>query len=159
MLDFSRLKEQFMLREYYGVQTPPSQEDFLLYAKLLLSCANGDGELTDAERDWVLWFSATNGVPPAGIEELRTYRASDDVSDLVTQSHVVERAKHAVIYDAIRACDADGELTEGERSTVRKAAQQLGIPDDAVSRIERAWAAEKQARQHRIRVMWRGVLG
>jgi hypothetical protein len=43
----------------------PSDADLLSYAKALVRCMNGDGEIAPAERDWRIGFMTLLGVPEA----------------------------------------------------------------------------------------------
>jgi uncharacterized tellurite resistance protein B-like protein len=140
------LSEAWMMHEYYGLDTPPSARTIEIYAMLLLCMANSDGNLSPAERDWVIGFAACSGVSGDGIERLSSYAGTDDIESLVQESKVVADARRAVVYDAIRACDADAEFSEAEKTAVRRAAQRLGVTQDEVAAIESAWAAEKTAK-------------
>jgi tellurite resistance protein len=144
--DPATLSEAWVMHEYYGVDTPPSAEDIAVYAKLLLCIANSDGNISPAEREWVMGFAACSGVSPEGLELLSTYSGDDDIESLIQQSKVVADARRAIVYDAIRACDADAEYSDAERAAVHEAAQRLGVTSEVVAEIESAWAAEKTAK-------------
>lgn len=121
-------------RDFDGV---PPDSDKLTYAKALLICANGDGKLTEKERDWVIGFTAIKGVAAPVIEGLKNYDATEDLQELLANSQSISQTStHNLIYDAIQAAAADGEYAEGEKEVVRKAASILGISEDAVKQLE-----------------------
>lgn len=60
-----------------------------------------------------------------------------------------------LIYDALRSCSADGELSEGERARISDAASQLGVPAEVVAELEEiVWEEAKlRKRRHKLIVL------
>ncbi len=144
--DPATFSEAWMQHEYYGIDSVPAAGDAEVYAQLLLCMANSDDAISAPERQWVLGFAASNGVSAEGIERLASYAGTDDIGSLIRKSHTVADARRAVVFDAIRACDADAEYSHGEGAAVARAAEQLDVNAGELAEIENAWAAEKAAK-------------
>ncbi len=120
------------------------------FLKALLTAANGDGILSQAERDWVIGRAAAAGAPESLLKELETYPANEDISQLIANTLATNKSKRAVIYFAIKASSADGEYNDAEKNAVRKSANAMGIPEAVVKQIEDFHAKEEQMKQERI---------
>ena len=147
---------------------PITASDWLIhetYAKAILCCANGDGELSLPEREWVLGYFAGLGAPESVIELLRDYPATEDVIQLVTQ--LLENAPpgledktdpgtvaRPMLFDAIRAASADGEFQPGERATIERLAISLGLTTNDVQDLEAAYKEEQHAVEKRLQLMF-----
>ena len=68
-----QLARAWLSNEVWGI-APREERDLAAIAKAVLICARGDGELSPAERDWILGAYAVRGVPAELIDELRTFR-------------------------------------------------------------------------------------
>ena len=145
---------RFVLKDKWGFSSIPPAQDFVGFGKALLVCANGDGKLAPAEREWVLGYLATGGASDAVLAELNTYAAKDDIVKLVAATPSVAASSRAVIFHAIAACAADGDLSSGERKTVVRMAGALGVSEDGVKQIERAYVAERRAVADKIKVVF-----
>jgi tellurite resistance protein len=135
-------------------KTIPPMQTFDAYAKAVMCCANGDGKLSPAERDWVLGYFAGLGAPEPFIEMLRNYAATDDVAQLVEKAPEVNHNRRSVVFDAIRAASADGEFHPGERAAVEKLAIKLGLTKQDVSAIEAAYNEEVRATEKRLKTVF-----
>ena len=140
----------WLFKELWGFDAVPSVGDFDVFMKAVLACANGDGQLTARERDWVVGYCAALGGPDTLVEELRAYPADEDVRELVERRPPVVQSRRALVYDAVRACAADGEYSEGERAVVRRLAAQIGVPEDIVQALEDIYQDEQTIRQKRL---------
>ena len=120
------------------------------FLKALLTAANGDGILSKAERDWVIGRAAAAGAPESLLEELETYPANEDISQLVANTLATNKSKGAVVYFAIKASASDGEYNDAEKKAVRESAAAMGISEDVVKKIEDLHAREEQIKQERI---------
>jgi len=139
-------------RDFDGV---PPDSDKLTYAKALLICAKGDGELTAKERDWVIGFTALKGVPASVLEELKNYPATENLQEvLATSQSIFQTSTHNLIYDAIQASAADGEYAEGEKEAIREAASILGISEDAVKQLEELYEEEQKLFAKKIQLFF-----
>ncbi len=59
-----------------------------------------------------------------------------------------------MIYDAIRACSADGEFSDRKRATVQKMAAQIDISKAIVEQLEQAYLLEQQAKALRLSIIY-----
>jgi len=142
------LSSRWFFKHEWSFKDLPPAEDYRAFGQALLVCVNGDGELMPAERDWVL------GYLEHILAELKEYRATDDIVSVVSKSHIVSRARRAVVFDAIRACGADGEFSPAERATVHKLARALDLPDGVVEQLEAAHLDEVRATAKRIKLVF-----
>ncbi|MDQ6617306.1 MAG: hypothetical protein M3083_21810 [Actinomycetota bacterium] len=140
-------------RECWGVPAEIagslSEEENLEYGKALLIAANGDGKITDAERDWILGYASISGCSPENIEILSAYRGEDDFEDLFTRG-AQQGAQRVCICDAIRACGSDGELASEEVAAVHKMAERLSVPASVVNEYVEIYKAEQALKARRI---------
>lgn len=148
------LASRWFFKKEWSFKDLPPAEDYAAFGKALLVCVNGDGELMPAEREWVLGYLASKGATDRLLAELNEYHATDDIVSVVSRSHIVNRARRAVVFDAIRACSADGEFSSGERATVRRLAAALDVPDHVVEQLEAAHLDEVRATAKRIKLVF-----
>lgn len=152
MEDRERLTRRWLFSDYWGVDgyVDSPVEEHLDYGKALLMAANGDGRLTDAEREWVLGYVATGGHSDETLAALRAFDGQGVFEDLFTRG-ALQFVQKVCIYDAIRACGADGDLADDEVTSVKAMAARLGVDagtvDDLVAlyRDELALKARRMA--------------
>lgn len=146
---------KWIFKQSRGFEELPPEDATIVYAKALLICANGDGELAPSERDWIIGLTAARGASDSKLEELKNYPGTDSLEQLITSNPFIsEYAKHAIIYDAIVACSADGEYKEGEKAVVRKAASLIGVSEDLVHQLEEIYAEEKKLFDRKIQLFY-----
>lgn len=122
------------------------------FLKALLIAANGDGELTSEERKWVIGRAAAAGAPDSLLQELETYPADEDITEVVSRTLATNKSKRAVIYFAIKAASSDEEYHEQERAMICKVAAAMGLSDDVVKQIEDLCVQEAQLKEKRIQL-------
>ena len=147
-----QITAQWYYKELWGwdldeIVRGPERETFL---KALLVCANGDGRLTDAERQWVVGRAAAGGAPDDLLEKLDTYRADEDIHELVSRTLANDKARRGVVYFAIKAASSDHQYAAGERDQVRRLAQAMGVSLQEVERIEHHVRKEEALKAERI---------
>jgi uncharacterized tellurite resistance protein B-like protein len=143
--------------ERYGITKTLPPETSVIWYKALLLCANGDGEISQEERDWVIGHATTYHpeLSDSQIEELRTYNgngSTDEIEKLVSSDPLVNKGRYVLVYEAIQAADADGEYAEEERAYIHKMAAKIGISEAKVVELEALHEEEKAFREKRIRV-------
>jgi uncharacterized membrane protein YebE (DUF533 family) len=148
------LASRWFFKKEWSFKDLPPAEDYRAFGQALLVCVNGDGELMPAERDWILGYLAAKGATEHLLAELKEYQATDDIVSVVSKSHIVNRARRAVVFDAIRACSADGEFSPAERATVRKLATALDVPAGVVEQLEAAHLDEARATARRVKLVF-----
>lgn len=144
----------WLFKEMWGFDSIPSGGDFDTFLKILLTCANGDGQLTQAERNWVVGYTTALGGPAELIEELKTYPATEHLKRLIDAHGRAKEFPRALVYDAIRASGADGRLSPFELAQVYELASCLGVPKDVVQQLEDIYAEEQAVRQKRLDLIW-----
>jgi tellurite resistance protein len=122
--------------------------------RALLICANADGQLPPAEREWILGYMASKGAPTALLDELAAFDATGDVLALLPKSDAVNKSRRVLIYDAIRACSSDGEFHADERAAVVRMAEALGVTADVVDQLEAAVRADQEVTEQRIKLVY-----
>ncbi|MFN6519137.1 MAG: hypothetical protein RMY29_032235 [Nostoc sp. CreGUA01] len=144
----------WLFREKANFGQIPSIEAFTGYMKSILICANGDGKLAPEERDWVVGQACAFGAPDSLVEELRSYKADEDIEKVIAVTPESDVSRRFLVYDAIKACSADGEYNDPERATVTKMAAKLGISQEMVKQIEEICIEEAKLRQKRLEMMY-----
>jgi uncharacterized tellurite resistance protein B-like protein len=148
------LGAKWVFEEMWDFRRDVSQPVLLEFFKGLLTCANGDGELTEAEREWALGYCAATGATDETIAELRAYAADEDIHEVLVRGQHLGTAHRPLIYDAIRTCAADGELDDGERATLRKMASAIGVTEAELQQFEEIYAEEQRLKQRRINAVF-----
>jgi tellurite resistance protein len=146
---FAGLAPRWEFRQHWNFGQVPPRLAVNDYMKALLICAKGDGEISAPEREWVVGYSAVMGGGQELAEELAVYQGEDDLAELVSREPSVNASRGALVYDALRACDADGELAPGELESIRRMAHALGVPE-VVDPLHEAYRAEKENRRYRL---------
>ena len=144
----------WLFKEKWGFKNVPEPLAYDSYLKALLICANGDNELSQPERDWVVGYAAAYDTSEELIEELKTYKADEDIDAVISRERSVNASRRCLVYDAIKACSADGEYSSGERATVAKMAAKLGIDSEVLKQIEEIYAQEAKLREKRLALMY-----
>lgn len=153
------LAQLWFEKEEWGFNSIVPRSVMRLYYRALLVCANGDGILTEEERDWIVGRAAANGLPGETVGELQVYWADDDLRQMLTSDLPegvtdISSLHRCLIRDAIRACSSDGEYHEEEQAAVHKMAEILEVPDDVVKRLEETVAEITKLRQEEIALMF-----
>lgn len=134
-MSYERAARWYWKEEWDFNSVPPEEADHKLLQAILI-CANGDGELAEAERDWVLGLGAMLNVADEKLDSLKAYSAADDLAQTVESDPLVEEfGRRATAYYAIRACQADGLIAPGERSTIEGMASQAGLAPELVQNL------------------------
>jgi hypothetical protein len=144
----------WLLKEKYAFQEAVGPEDYDSYLKSILICANGDGTLAPEEREWVVGQASAYSASDSLIEELKFYKADEDIEKVVSRAPLANVFKRYLVYDTIMACSADGEYSDQERVTVTKMAAKLGISQDIVQQIEKICIEEIKLREKRAKLMY-----
>ena len=109
-------------------------------AHTLIAAAHGDGEVSEAERTWVIGNLAAKGYPADVIAAAVTPESvTRDISDLSTDftSPRLKLSARVVIADAIRAASAD-VYNAGEHKAVCLLAEKLGVSPEVLAQIVRS---------------------
>lgn len=113
----------WLFKNYWGFTMLPAVEAYPFFAKALMICAAGDGVLSPEEKDWIMGYMGSLGTPDEVLEELQTFDPTgQDIAAFVAEFPSVYESRRAMVYDALRACYADGELAKGELTAVKSMA-------------------------------------
>ncbi|CAF1073976.1 unnamed protein product [Didymodactylos carnosus] len=143
-------------KDMWGGEYEPSTENFASLGKLLMHVAGADGELVDAERDWIIGYYSAMGAPPHIIESLKNYDpSSEDITAVLKQAAQKSKSKASIekntrrllIFDGFRAASADKELHRKEKQAIYALAQKIGVDYDSVKAIEKLFKANLKWRQ------------
>lgn len=144
----------WLFKEHYGFSQVPPDIAYDAYLKSLLICAKGDGTLADEERDWVIGHAAAFNTDPAIIEQLKNYKADEDIETVISGDLSASESRRFLIFEAIQACAADGQYNEKERAVVLKGAKKLNISEDEFKKIEEIYFETVKLREKRLAVMY-----
>jgi uncharacterized membrane protein YebE (DUF533 family) len=153
-VDPHEIGSKWVFDDMWGFTADVSQPVLLEFFKALIVCANGDGEITDAERAWCIGYCAATGATPETLAELEDYAGDEDINDVIERGRHLGTAHRPVIYDSIRACSADGDLSEPERATIRRMADLIGVGDEEFEAFERIYAEDRALRERRIEAVF-----
>ncbi|MBD2524480.1 TerB family tellurite resistance protein [Nostoc sp. FACHB-133] len=145
---------KWLFNEQFGFSEIPLNASYEAYFKAMLICANGDGTLADAERDWVIGYASAYNRDSEVIEKLKAYKADEDLETVFKGDPVISETRRSLILDAIQTCAADGEYSEKERAIVLKAAKILNISKDELKKIEEIYLETVKLREKRIAALF-----
>ncbi len=144
----------WLLNETLSFKQIPPPMDYEGFGKLLLTCACGDGRITAAERAWVVGYLDAYGAPEAALEALAKYDGRGSVAEIIEGSPTIKMSATSAIYEAIRACSADGELHPSEVRAIEGAASKLGIAAATVRDLVELHHEEQFLRAKRLRKLF-----
>ena len=142
--------------KFYGMSLIP-KELWKDYGYVLLNIAGYDGEVSDAELEWLTVDCAeTIGVDEKTIAEWESFEYDEDELEelfINLNSSSFANFNKLLIYDAIRMCSADHDYSEDEKDQVYNAAQILKVPSEAVTAIEALVELETAAEKLRFSIL------
>lgn len=149
-MDPHEIGSKWVFDDMWGFTADVSQPVLLEFFKALIVCANADGKITDAERAWCIGYCAATGATPETLAELQDYDGAEDILEVIERGRHLGTAHRPVIYDSIRACSADGELSDPERATILRIAAQVGVSEEEFAAFERIYVEDRALREKRI---------
>ncbi len=152
--DARELAAGWHYRREWGFKSLPKSSDWEVMGKALIIVASGDGDLSAAERDWILGYMANKGAPADLLDTLAAFDGVGDLASLLPQSRAVNASRRVLIYDAIRACSSDGEFDAGERAAVAHMADAIGVTTEVVNELEALYLADQELTAHRIALVF-----
>lgn len=154
--DYQRKGSLWVFNRILGFKTYPNIDDFETVGKAVLLCAQGDGVLEPAERDWQVGYFSALGVPASLLEKLDTYEANDDLAELLANSsdRIKNLVQRDIVYQAIKVAAADDDYSETEHEKICQMAKLLGVTSDVVDQLVELHKEEEQLRQKRIKLIY-----
>ena len=144
----------WLMKETLNFDSIPPAADYLNYGKALLICCKGDGDLADKERGWVIGYFSAFGCPDDVLDELSSFDGEGSLADVVNSSPQMQMTSKAAIYDAVRACDADGELAKGEIDVIKNIAGMINVSERDVDDIISIYHAEAALKTTRLQITY-----
>jgi signal transduction histidine kinase len=130
------------------LEAQSAEEDFD-HAKALLLCAGGNRRISESTRNWILGYLTAAGHPESVIAAARVYDDRDAIGDIMNRPRMA-MIRAGVVYDALRACAADGTApTPDALDPVLRAADAIGIPRELVADLQEIVMAEHALRRRR----------
>lgn len=156
---------QFFLRHQLGATALPVAPNLeeqrkmlpLLegFAKAMIICAAGDGRLAPEELDFVLGFTANSGGTFELLEELRNLDPSTlNPMEMLAKTERPGLFVHALVYHAIKAADADGELDPREAQVITAMATVLGLPPEDIEKLFALHEEEKAFHKRKMATLF-----
>lgn len=152
-MDTKNIGAIWIFNYLFGFSELPDKEIDDLFNKAALLCNGGDGEVSDAELQWLLGFAAAKGADIDELSRLKEMSSSIDTSIIHTME-IPEKLKKALIYCAISASSADGIYHVMEGEMIRKIANSMGLSDYIVEQIEELCEREDDLRLRRIQLLF-----
>lgn len=146
---------RFFFQQFVGFHMVPEEHVQEIYAKALLMCAGGDGELHEAERAWVRGYFANTGASAEVMELIETYQGDEDINDvLALDERTAQMAARNLVFDALRVCESDGALTPEERDTIHMMGQKMGLMPREIEQVEAAYQVYTAAFVNKMAVLF-----
>ncbi|TFI54183.1 hypothetical protein BLD44_010830 [Mastigocladus laminosus UU774] len=134
------------LKKNLGISEIPV-EAYLNYGYALLAIAGADGEVSEAEFNWLLNHQRMAGAPEEVIEKYKTFEYKKaDLETLLTKITVdvsTWSKSRSLLYHAIQMARADDNYSHEEQKAVKKAAKLLKVEDDIALAINRLVETEE----------------
>lgn len=134
------------LKNNLGISEIPV-EAYLSYGYALLAIAGSDGEVSEAEFNWLVNHQRMAGAPEEVIEKYKTFEyRKADLESLLTKITVdvsTWSKSRSLLYHAIQMTRADKDYSLEEQNAVKKAAKLLKVEDDIALAINRLIETEE----------------
>jgi len=147
--------------ELFGVPQEAAEaaltdEDNLNYGRAMVNCVNGEGNISPAERAWILGYLSAMGTRDEIVAEVAEYQGDLPIEQLMDATPMQRVAARVLVYDAIRACSADGEISDGERAMVGRVADRIGVSADEVDQLLASYRETTRIRDERLPLLFPG---
>ncbi|MEO1254931.1 MAG: hypothetical protein AAFY41_08605 [Bacteroidota bacterium] len=141
---------------FYGISMVP-ESSWKEYGYVLLTIAGSDGDVSEAELEWLTVECAKAvGVSEEIIADWEEYDFEEGNLEEIFYSFNTKSFANfnkLLIYDAIRMSSADYDYAQDERELVYEAASILKVPADTVTAIEALVELEQAAGKLRMTLL------
>ncbi|MFE1746002.1 hypothetical protein [Coleofasciculus sp. H7-2] len=152
---------QFM-KKTLGISEAP-YEAYLNYGYALLAIAGADGEVSEAEMNWLLNHQRMVGAPEELMEKYKSfdYKSAklEDLLPKITVDVSSWSSTRSLLYHAIQMARADEDYSSEEQKAVKKAAKLLNVEDDIALALGRLVDTEENLTALRKALLRTDVLG
>lgn len=147
---------RFFMEQFAGFVEVPEDAVQEIYAKALIICASADGHFHPKEKAWVRGYFCATGAPPSVVALVDGFQGSEsDVVDiLAADPRTAAAAARNLVFDALRVCEADGDLAEAERASIHRVASRMGLDAGAIHQVEAAYEVYKSAMANKMAVLF-----
>ena len=118
------------LKRTQGVSSVPL-EAYINYGYALLAIAGADGEVSEAELNWLIDHQRMVGAPEEAIEQYKTFDYKnanlEEILPKITCDVPSFSAARTLLYHAIKMARADDDYATEEQEAIKKAAELLGV--------------------------------
>ncbi|MDF2386621.1 TerB family tellurite resistance protein [Nostoc ellipsosporum NOK] len=134
------------MKKNLGITEAPI-EAYLNYGYALLAIAGSDGEVSEAEFNWLINHQRLVGAPEEVIEQYKKFDYKNaDLETLLTKITVdvsTWSKSRTLLYHAIQMARADDKYSLEEQKAVKKAAKLLKVEDDIALALTRLVETEE----------------
>ncbi|MUG98158.1 hypothetical protein F7734_39965 [Scytonema sp. UIC 10036] len=134
------------MKKNLGISEAPI-EAYLNYGYALLAIAGADGEVSEAELNWLLNHQRLVGAPEEIIEKYKAFEYKKaDLENLLSKISVdvsTWSKSRSLLYHAIQMARADNNYSIEEQKAVKKAAKLLKVEDDIALALNRLVETEE----------------
>jgi len=143
---------------WYGHQNVPRRSDFVHAWRAVKSVGACDGQLTDAERLYLLGKMCAIGTPTDVVDEIMAFdEHSGTPEELVAGIDVPEAVRPGVgawiCYEGLSLAMSDGDIDVREFQAVRNAGAAMGVGSDVVEALAEHCREEAALREKRIQTL------
>ncbi|NER08350.1 MAG: hypothetical protein F6K17_40305 [Okeania sp. SIO3C4] len=121
------------LKRTQGLSSAPF-EAYLNYGYALLAIAGADGDVPEAEMNWLINHQRMIGAPEEVLEKYKEFDYKnaklEDLLPKIKADVPNWSAPRTLLYHAIKMSRADKDYAKQEQEAVKKAAKLLGVEDD-----------------------------
>ncbi|GFZ95246.1 hypothetical protein [Okeania sp. KiyG1] len=121
------------LKRTIGISSAPF-EAYLNYGYALLAIAGADGDVPEAEMNWLINHQRIVGAPEEAIKKYKEFDYKnaklEDLLPNIKTDVPNWSAPRTLLYHAIKMSRADKDYAKQEEEAVKKAAKLLGVEDD-----------------------------
>ena len=150
----------WLFKEQWDFTERPTFEEFDAYSSACLAGASADGTLAAAERDWVVGYFATIGLPDEYIPSFQAAQPQALTQELVDRLRAFRRTSagqescRGLVYDCARAAGADNEYHPDESRAVHEIARVLEIDESVTNQIEEFYRQEQALKAAKLKVLF-----
>lgn len=138
-------------------------EAYLNYGYALLTIAGADGEVSEAEMNWLLNHQRIVGAPEELMEKYKTFDYKnaklEDLLPKITVDVSTWSASRNLLYHAIQMARADDNYAAEEQNAVKKAGKMLNVEDDIALALNRLVEMEEAVNGLRKALLRTEVIG
>jgi len=131
----------------------PFNEPFSSWGSHVIVVAAGDGDISAAEREFLIGYLHAVGVPQEIIALASTYAGKDKIEDLKISASLSDSTKHVILYTAVIVAGADG-LADAEVAALVKIGAKLGLPETETQKVVHQYKTDLEANKARVAVLF-----